>query len=112
MQLVSLDSDAEALHFLSLFVDNSPLFDQFTHLGGVASIPKTSTEWFWVENTKKVNFTLVFGNGLPDNYGGNEVCLTLGYTSNTFYFNDLKCYESYIFKFVCQSILYEPASKL
>ena len=111
MQLITLDSDAEARHFLSLFIDNSPLFDQFTHLGAVGSIPRTLTEWFWVENTQKVNFTLVFGSGLPDNYGGNEVCLSLGYVSNTFYFNDLKCYESYSSKFVCQTISYEPLSK-
>lgn len=103
MDLVTLESQGEAFHFLNLFIDNAPLFDTFTHVGGVASVAKTLTDWYWLESGNKTNLALYFGPGLPDNYGGNELCLTLGITPGSYYFNDLKCYENYMFKFVCQT---------
>lgn len=110
LEFLSLDSEAEARHFFTVFLDNSQLFDIATHIGAVTPIMKSLTDWYWVENTEKVNFTLSFGAGQPDNYGGNEACLVLGFTGGSYFFNDLKCYENHMYKFVCQSITYETTT--
>lgn len=107
LELVTIDSVDESNVFLSLYTQNAALFDTWTHIGAVATIPRSATDWYWVGSTEKVNFPLKFGVGLPDNYGGNEACLTLGLFLGSYYFNDLKCYEHYIMKFVCQSKLFD-----
>jgi hypothetical protein len=109
MGFLSLDSKEEAYHFLVIYERNAALFDQYTHIGAVASFAKTLTDWYWVENAEKANFTINFLPGQPDNYGGNELCLVLMTSGGSYYFNDLKCYENYIFKFVCQTVNYLPS---
>lgn len=108
MGLISLESDAEANHFLAIYERYGPLFDTWTHIGAVATLTKTLTDWFWIENASKLNFTLRFLPGMPDNYGGNEVCLSLTNSAGSYYFNDLKCYENYMQRFICQTVTYVP----
>ena len=112
MGLATLDSKEEGQYFFVLFEHYASLFDIWTHIGGVAAIPKTLTEWYWTENGTKLNFTLKFLPGAPDNVGGNEVCLTLTISAGSYFFNDLKCYENYIMKFVCQTVNYVPAPEV
>lgn len=103
MEFLSLESLQEADGLLSLCHKKNALFDQWTHIGGVTTVPKSKTEWYWVETGKKVNFTLKFGSGQPDNAGGKEWCLSLGkQPSNSFFFNDINCYGMHQFKFICQ----------
>jgi hypothetical protein len=106
MNLATLDSQAESDYLLSLYAQKSALFDLYTHIGGVAAIGDSPTEWFWVGTGEKVNFPLKFGTNLPDNYGGNEFCLLLAVTSGSAYLNDGKCYETIPYKFICQSKVY------
>jgi hypothetical protein len=105
---ISLDSLDEAHHFLILFEHFNNLFDTYTHIGAAATVAKSLTDWYWVEGGEKLNFTLKFYPGTPDNYGGNELCMSLINTNGVYTFNDLKCYENYIYRFVCQTVKILP----
>jgi hypothetical protein len=107
MTLATLDSQAESDYLLPLYAQKAALFDVWTHIGGVASTGKSLTDWYWVGTGEKVNFPLKFGANLPDNIGGNEVCLVLAVTSGSAYLNDAKCYETIPYKFICQSKIYD-----
>lgn len=107
MNLITLDSAPEADYFLTLFSQNAALFDLYTHIGAVATVARTLTDWYWLESNQKVNFPLKFQFLQPDDAGGVERCLSLGITSGVYYFNDLKCYELFTYKFVCQAITYD-----
>jgi hypothetical protein len=80
------------------------MFDYYTHVGAAATVAKSLTDWYWVEGGAKLNFTLKFQPGMPDNYGGNELCLSLIRTNGVYTFNDIKCYEHYSHRFVCQTV--------
>lgn len=103
MELISLDSEAEANYFLNLFSQTPGLFDKWTHIGAVTSLSKSKSEWYWAENAKKANFTLKFLSGQPDNYGGEEQCLAITLSNGVYGFNDLKCYQANINRFLCQT---------
>jgi hypothetical protein len=108
MEFLSLDTKDEAFNFLRLYEQNIPVFTDYTHIGAAATIAKTLTDWFWVETSQRVNFTLRFGASQPDNYNGEELCLSLTYYSGSYGFNDIKCYESFWMKFICQEVVPLP----
>lgn len=103
MEFLSLESLKESDNLLQFCAKNPALFDQWTHIGGLTTVPKSQTEWYWVETGKKVDFGLKFGAGQPDNAGGNEFCLSLGKLPGNFIFNDINCFGMHQFKFICQT---------
>jgi hypothetical protein len=112
MDFLTLSSLDESKHFLKLYEEYVNLFDLYTHIGAAATVAKSTTDWYWVENREKVNFTMRFLPGTPDNAGGNEMCLTLTHVGGYNYFNDLKCYETYILRFICETVkFFSPTSK-
>lgn len=118
MEFLSLDSGQEAEKFLKLCESNKNLFDKWTHIGGITKVALSTTEWFWVETGKKVNFQLSFMPGEPNDGGGtgvNEMCLSFTFNDDgKLLFNDIKCYEYGIhsYKFVCQTKVDEQNCKL
>jgi hypothetical protein len=111
MDFLTLSSLDESKHFLHLYEEHIPLFDLYTHIGAAATVARSTTDWYWVENREKVNFTMKFVSGTPDNYGGNEMCLTVTNVGGSYSFNDLKCYENYIYRFLCETVKLFPSSK-
>lgn len=107
LTLATLDSQQEADFLLPLYSANNLLFDAYTHIGAVATVPFTKTDYFWLQTGAKVNFTMRFLPGFPDNYGGKEVCLSLTYNGGVVYFNDIQCFEAWSLRFICQSISYD-----
>lgn len=83
---------------------NIHLFDQWTHVGGLTTVPKSKDHWYWMTSGNKVNYSLKFGSGQPDNAGGNEMCLSIGKQPGNFFFNDVNCYGMHQFKFICQTL--------
>lgn len=105
MNLLSLDSQAEATQFLSIFVANFKLFDKWTHIGAVTTVKKSPTEWYWVNTRQKVNFPLKFTAGNPDNYLDSERCLVLTIDNENYGFNDNQCHDQAVMKFICQIVV-------
>lgn len=101
MDFVSLDTLAEAQNFLKICRENAGYFGRWTHIGGITLEGASTESWYWVDSGNHINYTLNFGSGQPDNYGGNELCLSIGkYAGNQFYFNDIRCEVTAVF--VCQ----------
>lgn len=113
MEFLSLDSGQEAEKFLQLCASNINLFDEWTNIGGLTKVAKSTTEWFWVATGEKLNFNLNFMPGEPNDGGGtgvNEMCLSFKFSdAGKALFNDIKCYQYGIhsYKFVCQTKVYE-----
>ena len=103
MEFVSIDSPEEATSLLSLCHQYDHLFDPWTHIGGITKVPRTVTEYFWIETGKKANFHMNFGPGQPDFAANNEFCLSLGRDQGNYYFNDMPCYGMHSHKFICQT---------
>lgn len=105
MDVLSLETAAEADMFLGLCQANASFFEQWTHVGGITLAGKNRSTWYWVNSGKRIHYDLKFGHGQPDNAGNNEYCLSIGKgPDNIFYFNDITCYAIYEFKFICQKI--------
>lgn len=103
MQIVTLDNQAEADAFLTTFVQKAALFDSFTHIGAISRISKSTTEWYWAENSKKVSFNMKWANGKPNNNGD---CLGLQKTGKNYEFVDNKCSDGTLTRFICQSVVF------
>lgn len=81
---------------------NRNMFDAVVHIGGMAQIAKSTTEWYWVTTNQKVSYSMPWVAGQPDHYANNEWCLTL-WKPYGFKFNDINCYGSWEQTFICQS---------
>lgn len=106
MEFVSLESLQESNHLLKICQQNSQLFDGWTYIGGLTTVGGSRTEWYWVDNGKKLSFELNFAAGQPDNAGNNELCLSignLGIATGNFFFNDNPCYGWRPYRFICQT---------
>lgn len=102
LEFLSLETEAEASELLQLCSNNSETFDQHTHIGGITTSPKSLDEWYWINSYNRIDYPLRFRHDQPNNYGGDEFCLSLQKEGNNFEFNDIKCYESWREKFICQ----------
>lgn len=117
MEFLSLENSQEQGFFMNLCNGKRELFDRFTLIGGIARVPKSKTDWYWVNSGNKDNYELMFAPGEPNNLGGNmggnEMCLILDRQPETFMLNDGHCYGDFNRKFVCQEhIQEEPAIAL
>lgn len=101
MEFLSLETLQESNHLLSLCDQNIHLFDVWTHVGGLTTVPKSKDDWYWITSGNKVNYSLKFGAGKPDN--NNEMCLSIGKKPEDFFFNDINCYGIDQMKFICQT---------
>lgn len=107
MKFVSIDSQAEADYFIPHIIQNLALIDGVAHIGAIATIAKSPTEWYWVETSQKVSFTIPWAAYQPDNFGNNEMCMTIRkLTASTVAFNDIPCSESVLGNFICQTVSY------
>jgi hypothetical protein len=106
LEFVSVDSLDESDHLRELCKENIGLFDSWTHIGGLTTVKRSKTEWYWVESGKKLNFVLEFLPGQPDCSSNIEMCLSLGKSGGKFLYNDFPCYGYHAYKFICQSKSY------
>lgn len=66
------------------------MFGWSTHVGGMASVRKSTTDWYWVTNGQKIAYTMPWQNGQPENYLDRGWCLNL-MTEGGFRYNDIDC---------------------
>lgn len=107
MEFVSLETLKEADYLLVLCDINIQLFDKWTHIGGISTVPFSKVDWYWINSGNKVNYSLKFATGEPNNGNGgsSEMCLSInkGPGSANFAFNDITCYNMHQYAFICQT---------
>lgn len=81
---------------------NPYMFGYSTHIGGMASVQKSTTDWYWVTNNQKIAYTMPWQNGQPENYLGRGWCLNL-MTDRGFRYSDFDCNSVRGAKFICQN---------
>lgn len=108
METLSLETKQEADDFLGNLNNYALLFDQYAHIGGISSVPRSKTDWFWENSLKKVNYSMNFAPNQPDGSGN---CLAVDkYVVNgsrTYGFNDINCYGRHEETFFCQKATYD-----
>lgn len=102
MDLLTLETSAEADHFLGLCQENAHHFDSLTHVGGMALEGKSLNTWYWLNSGKEIVYPLKFAPGQPDNFNDTEYCLSIMKSENGFLFNDVNCNDVDKLKFICQ----------
>lgn len=80
---------------------NKNMFGTYVHIGGIAKVGRSTSEWYWVTTNQKVSYNMPWASSQPDHYGGNEWCLTLA-KNQGFKFNDINCHGSWEERFICQ----------
>jgi hypothetical protein len=84
-----------------MFTAKVALFDDYTHLGAFTYTRLSKTEWFWVETGKKVNFPIDWYGTEPNDIN-EERCLAVHHLTKQFF--DIRCYQDYFRRFLCQSV--------
>lgn len=85
----------EAKNFL---MQNLNLIPDWVHIGGMAKTLRSTTDWYWIKNDRKINFAIPFGPFQPDFHGNSEWCLSLGAkVQQVMLFNDIDCYSQQTF---------------
>lgn len=80
------------------------LFTEYVGVGGITTVPRSTTEWYWAETDTKVSFEMKWSPNEPNFGNSGEYCLSVGPWS-TYCFNDNNCnYEN---SFLCQKIIYD-----
>lgn len=104
MDVLSLDSEDEADHFLRLCQKKSEFFEICTYVGGITNTSFGSDGWFWWNSGERINFQIDWAENEP-NFGSNhEYCLSIVQMDDTkaMKFNDMPCSGPYDRKFICQ----------
>lgn len=106
MDLVSLDDGDEAENFFLILNNEARQFDTYAYIGGMTTLGGSPSLWYWANSGKLVNFSMNWSKGEPNNGGiltKNELCLSVNLSKGVFGFNDISCYTSSFFQFICQS---------
>ncbi|CAO1417933.1 unnamed protein product [Diamesa hyperborea] len=104
MDLVELTTEEEADKFLKLFADHAITLETWYHIGG-SYMGAAKNDFYWMTTAEQISYPLKFYPGQPDNYGGKEKCLSIAKHPGSFKFNDVDCYDTWIWNFVCEKIV-------
>ena len=105
MDILSVETEAEADHFLNLCTKSSKSFEELTYVGATTLAAGTTDQWYWVNSETHIEYPLKFALGQPDNNNTNENCLGIGMTEeSTFAFFDVDCNGIAEFKFACHKL--------
>lgn len=102
MNLVELPTKYEADKFLTMLTTAAT--EAWYHIGGSDEGMRNRFDFYWMTTGEKVSYPLDYLPGEPNNAHGKEKCLSVGKHSIMFKFNDVDCWEHYIFSFVCQHL--------
>ena len=101
MEFASFES-VEELNYFAANVSHSGLFKTYTFISGITKTLKSSTEWFWVESGKKIDYFIQFDSGEPSG-GQHELCLGFIKRPNGIFFHDVDCSNGLQGQVLCQS---------
>ena len=102
MNLVELHSEQEVNQFLTMCSDNS--LDYFLHVGGSAEGMTDRLDFYWMTTGERISYSLKYHPAGKNNAGGKERCLSVAKQPNKYTFNDVDCWQHFIWSFVCQQV--------
>ena len=99
MEPLRIDSKDEEEYFFNLIIRNYDMPIAYYHVGGFL----VGDKWKWTSDLSDVYSNMKWSPGEPNNYGGNEKCLTIYRMHGTYDtgFNDMNC-EDAAERFLCQ----------
>ncbi|CAO1417921.1 unnamed protein product [Diamesa hyperborea] len=101
MNLVELHTKQEADNFLTILRTSAT--EYWYHIGG-SYIGAAKNDFYWMTTGERINYALEYHPGQPDNAGGKEMCLSVAQQPGKFKFNDVDCWQHFIWSFVCQQV--------
>ena len=101
MDLVELPTEAEANYFLSLCTQQD-LKGEYFHIGG-SYVGLGLNEFYWMTTGQRINYTMKYGPGQPNNVNGIERYLSVYEQPGSYSFNDMDNGETK-WNFICQRI--------
>lgn len=102
MNLVELDTAAEADHFNKLCAQDKDLSTSTVHIGG-ADHGVDKNKWYWMSSGKDVNYIMDYAPTEPNNINGRQNCLAVYTHPESYQFADYDCDESKSI-FACQRV--------
>lgn len=75
-------------------------FEETILIDGITPTPKSPTDWFFTCTGKKINFPIPWAPNEPNDFEGNEKCLSIKNRHSVWEINDIPCNET--FSFACQ----------
>lgn len=105
MKFLSLETEDEMNFFLNSCDNTDFVFncENFSLVGGKTFNKGSKEDWFWMETGEKIEYTLKFASGEPDNVNNNEECLSLLKENGKYFFNDINCVSSVHF-YICEAL--------
>ena len=104
MDLAELTTEQESENFFRLFGNSATTLEQWYHIGG-SYMGLAQNDYYWMTTAEQISYPYKFFNGIADNTLGKEKCLSIGKISQSYHFNDVDCYEYWIWNFVCEKIV-------
>lgn len=104
--ILTLETLEEMQRVVNMCSENEDMFGAYTHIGGMTSVGRSRTNWYWVTTNQKISYNMPWHNGQPEFKDNIEWCLTL--TKSSGKYNDIPCYGSWAEAFICQSYKGEP----
>lgn len=97
-EIASFETLGEAKAVQGMMKTQRHLFDEYTSVGGITTIPADPHNWFWVNSGDKAEYAFNWNEGEPNNWGDNEFYLSM--RQPDFLFNDF--HNNLDVKFLCQ----------
>ena len=92
MDILSLDSEDEANFFLDRIKLHAGSTHANTHVGAMAYVVGSRTEWYWITSGNKINYPIKWGTGEPSGTNVQSVCLVVRkQAGNNFFFAAVWC---------------------
>lgn len=93
MELARLDTAAEAGYVFGIMATYGDA-SYAMHIDGVATSPGQKTGWYWVKTKLAIDYPMTWAPTQPDNYQGDQPCLSLTKINGVVGFDDIGCYAS------------------
>lgn len=102
MDLVELNTGAEADHFNKLCAKHPNLSTSTVHIGG-SDHGVEKNKWYWMSSGKEIDYNMIYAPTEPNNIGGRQNCLAVYTVPQSYQFADYDCDESKSI-FACQRV--------
>lgn len=110
LEYLSLESKKESDHMSKLFSELSDKIDRDVYVSAITKTSSSGTkDWYWSSSGKNVSFEIDFAPGEPNNWNGEEYCLSFIVENSKTLYNDMKC-SDHASQFVCQRLVESSSS--
>lgn len=99
MKLVALRDENEWKQFVQLATSHASEMEAFAHIGGSRG---SNNSWVWFDNGQRIDYTIPWFAGEPNNADKKENCIEAGFKKGKFGINDRIC-SGDVIPFICET---------